>query len=110
VKRKQLPRKRYLLLCTFWKLKGNTCTPVHSRAARCRSRGRCNIMRRDEESERAMKVTGARPTLDNRQKFPIIKRTGVYTGNQFWIYPRRLRGIRRACTRLRVNDPRSIQH
>lgn len=43
----------------------------------------------DAESERAgqraTKATGARPTLDNRQKFPIIKRTGVYTGNQFRI-------------------------
>jgi len=63
-------------------------------------------MRRDEESERATKATGARPALDNRQKFPIIKRTGVYTGNQFRIWPRRLRGIRRARERL----VRNTQH
>lgn len=52
LERKLLPCERYLLLCTFWKLKSNTCIPVtHSRAARCRFCGRCNIMRRDEKSE-----------------------------------------------------------
>lgn len=59
--RKQLPRKRYLLLYTFWKLKGNTCTCTLKR---------CNVMAK--QGERVCEITRneKRPTLDNRAEMP----------------------------------------
>lgn len=79
---KQLPRKRYLLLYTFWKLKGNTCTCTLKR---------CNVM-----AKQGKRVCEIRRNESVRhsiigQKCPIIKYTGVYTGNQFEIYLRRYR-------------------
>lgn len=78
--------------------KGNTCTYIRVYVKRVAFTRRCNVMMHACARRRATEAT--RSTLDNRQQFPIIKRTGVYSENRF--RTDRSEGCATAITSLRV--------